>query len=87
MTVAWAKVDGPEGQKEESRKSATIATAGLGTGLQVVAVLFAVRVGYKLARTGESPSPVWAHQTYTCLLCGTADMVPAPLACSWKAAF
>jgi hypothetical protein len=56
MTVA-SSWDAPAGQGSRSlskNKKSKAAVASAGTGLQVVAVLFAVRVGYKLARSGRA---------------------------------
>lgn len=54
MTVApscWAAREGGQ-VSSTGRSKSKAAVASAGTGLQVVAVLFAVRIGYKLARTG-----------------------------------
>jgi hypothetical protein len=52
MTVATSSWEPREGQGTKNKRSKT-AVASAGTGIQVVAVLFAVRVGYKLARSGR----------------------------------
>lgn len=59
MTVASSSWDARAGQVSRSlskNKRSKAAVASAGTGLQVVAVLFAVRVGYKLARSGRALS-------------------------------
>jgi hypothetical protein len=50
MTVAPSTTWGPKSTRNRRSKAAV---ASAGTGIQVVAVLFAVRVGYKLARSGR----------------------------------
>lgn len=51
MTVATSSWEPRQGQVTQNKRTKS-AVASAGTGLQVVAVLFAVRVGYKLARAG-----------------------------------
>jgi len=61
MTVAPSSWERSEQASSKNRKSKTV-SASAGTGLQVVAVLFAVRLGYKLARSGRPRCSLLCHR-------------------------
>jgi hypothetical protein len=89
MTASWADgecsvaVHQPQHQQRKQKKKAAEAA-------QVVAVLFAVRVGYKLARSGGFGRQDLGHRraaVCSCLMLpGAAHLLPAPLLHSWQAA-